>query len=109
MCIIGDVGSGKSSLLASMVGETLYLNKDFLQQNGDEKITSMEVKQSIRAESTGKRFQEAPIIISEDLSYVQQTPWIQNKTIKDNIVFGEPYDEAWYNETIRICELTRDL
>lgn len=36
-------------------------------------------------------------------------PWIQNKTLRDNILFGEPFDEEKYNETIRICELERDL
>ena len=36
-------------------------------------------------------------------------PWIQNKTIKDNILFGNPYDREKYNQTIEICELTRDL
>jgi ABC-type multidrug transport system fused ATPase/permease subunit len=34
---------------------------------------------------------------------VQQNPWIQNKTIKENILFGLPFDEAKYEETIDIC------
>jgi ABC-type multidrug transport system fused ATPase/permease subunit len=53
--------------------------------------------------------QEAPIRLSEDVSYVQQQPWIQNKSIKNNILFGLPYDEDKYKETIKICELKRDL
>jgi len=40
---------------------------------------------------------------------VQQQPWIQNKSIKENILFGIEYDEARYKETIKICELKRDL
>lgn len=47
--------------------------------------------------------------MNQKLSYSQQIPWIQNKTIKENILFGLPYDEAKYRETIQICELTRDL
>jgi len=47
--------------------------------------------------------------LNQKLSYSQQIPWIQNKTIKENILFGLPYDEAKYRETIQICELTRDL
>jgi ABC-type lipoprotein export system ATPase subunit len=31
VCIIGDVGSGKSSVLNSMIGDLLYLEKDFYQ------------------------------------------------------------------------------
>lgn len=51
----------------------------------------------------------APVKISEKIAYVQQNPWIQNKTIRENILFGMPFDEEKYAETISICELTRDL
>ena len=43
------------------------------------------------------------------MSYVSQTSWIQNKTIKQNIVFGLEVDEKKYKKTIKLCELTRDL
>ena len=43
------------------------------------------------------------------MAYVQQQPWIQNKSIKENILFGIEYNEARYKETIKICELKRDL
>lgn len=43
------------------------------------------------------------------LAYVQQTPWIQNKTIRDNILFGLPMDKVRYIDTIRLCELERDI
>lgn len=36
-------------------------------------------------------------------------PWIQNTTVKDNILFGSPFDEARYKETIRVCSLQADL
>ena len=36
-------------------------------------------------------------------------PWIQNKTIKENILFGLEYDEDLYTEVIDICQLKRDL
>ena len=40
---------------------------------------------------------------------MQQVPWIQNKTIRENIIFGEPFDKERYERSIKICELTRDL
>jgi ABC-type multidrug transport system fused ATPase/permease subunit len=43
------------------------------------------------------------------ISFVQQTPWIQNMTIRDNILFGLPLDEQRYNKTIQICQLESDL
>jgi ABC-type lipoprotein export system ATPase subunit len=29
VCVIGDVGSGKSSLIQSMIGDLLYMENDF--------------------------------------------------------------------------------
>lgn len=52
---------------------------------------------------------DAPIQISGDTAYVQQIPWIQNMTIRDNILYGLPLDKLKYLKTIRICELERDL
>jgi len=40
---------------------------------------------------------------------VQQTPWIQNMTIRDNILFGLPLDEARYNRAVAACQLESDL
>lgn len=47
--------------------------------------------------------------MNQSISYAQQVPWIQNKTIKDNIIFGYDFDKERYDRVIRICELTRDL
>jgi ATP-binding cassette subfamily C (CFTR/MRP) protein 1 len=33
VCIIGDVGSGKSSLISTLIGDLLYLPKEFLEEN----------------------------------------------------------------------------
>ncbi len=35
VCIIGDVGSGKSSFLNSIIGDLLYLDNEFLKTNHD--------------------------------------------------------------------------
>ena len=53
---------------------------------------------------------EQPIIeLQGDIAYVQQIPWIENKTIRDNILFDLPLDKEKYVDTIQICELERDL
>lgn len=36
-------------------------------------------------------------------------PWIQNATVRDNIIFGSPYDKRKYEEVIRVCALEADL
>jgi ABC-type multidrug transport system fused ATPase/permease subunit len=43
------------------------------------------------------------------LAYCQQNAWIQNATIRDNIVFGQPWDETRYWRAIRDSCLLPDL
>lgn len=43
------------------------------------------------------------------MSYASQEPWIFPGTIKQNILFGEPYDSAKYNNIINICALRTDI
>ncbi|KAJ8331738.1 hypothetical protein QVD99_001987 [Batrachochytrium dendrobatidis] len=49
------------------------------------------------------------IQFSARLGYASQQAWIQNANIKDNILFGQPYDEKRYIDTVRACSLERDL
>lgn len=43
------------------------------------------------------------------VAYVGQKPFIQNSTLKDNILFGSPFDEDRYYETLDRCALLPDL
>ena len=44
-----------------------------------------------------------------DIAYTSQDPWIQNMTLRNNILFGRKYDADLYEETIRVCGLEPDL
>ena len=67
-----------------------------------------QLKNLIHAESM--KWNNSPVIeLSDNISYVQQVPWIQNKTIWENITFGKKFDEKRYKKVIQICELERDL
>lgn len=37
------------------------------------------------------------------------SPWVHNATIRDNILFGQPFDQALYDKVIHACALERDF
>ncbi|XP_058980625.1 multidrug resistance-associated protein 1 isoform X4 [Musca domestica] len=43
------------------------------------------------------------------IAYVPQQAWIQNSTLRDNILFGKPYDRKRYNRVIDACALRPDI
>lgn len=42
-------------------------------------------------------------------AFCPQYAWIQNATLKDNILFGKPYKSKWYNAVVDACALRPDL
>ncbi|XP_023235791.1 multidrug resistance-associated protein 4-like isoform X1 [Centruroides sculpturatus] len=77
LIVIGPVGSGKTSLLMSLLGEI--------------PITSGEVS------------------VKGKISYASQESWVFNATIKENILFGEEYQEDKYKEILHITALEKDI
>jgi ABC-type multidrug transport system fused ATPase/permease subunit len=96
--ISGRTGSGKSLLLASLLGEADL-------QSG--------VIQVPRGPSLDKRFDEQANAnnwyLEGSPAFVAQVPWIENATIKDNVLFGLPLDPVRYQKTISACALEKDL
>ncbi|KAK7487187.1 hypothetical protein BaRGS_00021539 [Batillaria attramentaria] len=43
------------------------------------------------------------------IAYVPQQAWMQNASMRDNILFGMPYVRSRYRRTLEKCELERDL
>ena len=43
------------------------------------------------------------------MAYVAQQAWIQNASVRDNILFGQPFDEDKYNAILDACALLPDL
>jgi ABC-type multidrug transport system fused ATPase/permease subunit len=79
--IIGEVGSGKSSLLQAILNCLILLNPK---------------------ECDG-------IHIKGKIGYVSQIPWIQNETIKNNILFFKEYEQEKYDKVLEKCQLKYDL
>ncbi|PWI71738.1 Na/K ATPase alpha 1 subunit [Purpureocillium lilacinum] len=83
--LIGPVGSGKSALLQSLLGELsvvtpagAVLEEHLLDQNGG-------------------------------AAYCSQEPWLENGTIRQNVIGAYPYEESWFNRVVRSCCLDTDL
>ena len=79
ICILGETGSGKTSLLESILDNMIKLNDD------------------------------SKVIINGSISYVGQVPWISNDTVKNNIIFHYPYNEERYKKVVELCKLEQDM
>ncbi|RUS92073.1 hypothetical protein EGW08_000097 [Elysia chlorotica] len=80
--IVGKVGSGKSSLLSALSGE----------MNKTEGIVSVSAQ-----------------VMEEGFALVAQESWIQHATIRDNILFGRPFQRDKYERVLEACALHDDL
>ncbi|XP_040061754.2 multidrug resistance-associated protein 1-like [Ixodes scapularis] len=45
----------------------------------------------------------------QNIAYAPQCPWIQNKTIRENVIFTSTYDTKLYEKVLKACCLERDL
>jgi ABC-type multidrug transport system fused ATPase/permease subunit len=77
--IVGPIGSGKSSLLLALLGEMRLISGEFYLPR------------------------------QGGVAYVSQTAWLQNATIRDNILFGTDFDEERYWKVVEACALKVDL
>ncbi|KAF9354827.1 hypothetical protein BGX34_010786 [Mortierella sp. NVP85] len=52
---------------------------------------------------------QGEVIRGTSISYASQTPWIQNATIRNNILFDTPLNEERYWRVVKACSLEQDL
>lgn len=83
--IHGSTGSGKSSLMHAILGELNVISGGVLL--GNTTIPKSKIP----------------------VAYASQSVWLQNATIKDNILFGTEFNSDRYNRVIKYCALIRDL
>ena len=80
ICIIGEVGSGKTSLVQAILNNLISLTP-----------------------------RKTKLIVNGSISYVSQESWIQNTTVQNNILFSRALDVEKYENILRLCELKQDL
>ena len=105
ICVVGKVGSGKSSLISSIIGELLYLDNDTLNKYSMLPMENHTKEDLYSISNSHKNI----IRLNGSVSLVQQSPWIQNMTIRDNILFGLPFDKQKYKRVVSACQLTKDF
>ncbi|KAF6260228.1 P-loop containing nucleoside triphosphate hydrolase protein [Scenedesmus sp. NREL 46B-D3] len=84
LAVVGEVGAGKSSLLAALLGELMPVRGPDGAVHG------------------------GPTVVGR-VAYCSQVPWIMAATLRDNILFQAPYDKARYDAVIDACALNQDL
>ena len=82
--VAGTVGSGKSSVLSAILGE----------MNPDHRVGET---------TTGS------VILRGSVSYCAQEPWIRNASLRENILFGSPFDPDRYERILEACALEPDI
>ncbi|OAA79643.1 ABC transporter, transmembrane domain, type 1 [Akanthomyces lecanii RCEF 1005] len=87
--IVGPVGSGKSLLLSALLDEAV--------------ITAGRLGRP----SVGEAVQDG--LVPGSTAYVAQPPWIDNCSIRDNIVFGFSFNQERYDRVLQACALIQDL
>ncbi len=96
--VSGKTGTGKSLLLAAILGEVDVLSGKI---NVPRAPPPFERHDHLANRDNW--------IIPSAIAFVAQIPWIENATIKDNVLFGLPFDEYRYNKVIQVCALRKDL
>ncbi|GFF26271.1 ABC transporter C family member 1 [Aspergillus lentulus] len=49
------------------------------------------------------------MVLGASRAFCPQYAWIQNATVRDNIVFGQPFDSDWYYKVVDACALRADF
>ncbi|KAF9397367.1 Canalicular multispecific organic anion transporter 2, partial [Podila epigama] len=52
---------------------------------------------------------QGDVIVYGRMAYVAQQAWIVNATLKDNIIFGNAFDQAKYDQVLMACGLLPDI
>ncbi|KAG8803549.1 hypothetical protein FRC16_004675 [Serendipita sp. 398] len=97
--ICGKLGSGKTLLLLALLGEADILTGQLIcpRSPPDAVAEFMQISE------------DDEWIVPNMCAYVPQVAWLQNASIKENILFNLPFNEERYQATLEACALVADL
>ncbi|KAG0285970.1 hypothetical protein BGZ96_009863 [Linnemannia gamsii] len=93
--IVGPTGSGKTALLLALLGELDRVE-------GQMFLPRLDYNDRSRASSSSTSR-------GSGIAYVSQTAWLQNTTVRDNILFGKKFDQDLYDAVVEGCALVTDF
>ncbi|MCJ8733573.1 hypothetical protein PDJAM_G00225100 [Pangasius djambal] len=102
--IVGQVGSGKSSLLLAALGEMQKISGSVTWN----KLPDQEEEENNRLlvnHVTGPKAPEK----RASVAYASQRPWLLNATVEENILFDTAPNKKRYAEVIEACQLQPDI
>lgn len=97
--ITGATGSGKSLFLAAILGECCVIE-------GKIERPRHEIRDATRVDSPQDN---GGWLRKNTMAFVPQNAWIETGTLRENILFGLPYDEDRYQQVLSACALSPDL
>ena len=102
-----------------MLGELLYMPKDIVDsdlfstepppEGVDQKAKVDELATKLFNLPEPKSPDDYPLLLNGSVSFVEQQPWIQNESLRKNILFGSEFKKRKYVETVDACQLEEDL
>ncbi|KAJ9096061.1 hypothetical protein QFC21_005426 [Naganishia friedmannii] len=102
--ITGPLGSGKSLLLLSILGETRILAGEIeAPRSMANAIPGLGYRNDIADAATRASWLQA------SLAYVPQIAYIEHGTVRANILFGEEFWEERYGQVVQACCLEEDF
>ncbi|KAF8825214.1 hypothetical protein HHX47_DHR7000133 [Lentinula edodes] len=84
--IVGSTGSGKTSMLMALLGEMHFI-----------------------PHNSGLHQPWFNLPRGRGVAYAAQESWVQNATIKENIIFDSPFEATRYRQVLHQCALEKDL
>ncbi|KAM0420337.1 hypothetical protein ACHAPT_011879 [Fusarium lateritium] len=96
--ITGGTGSGKSLILQGILGECHVI-----------KGTVQRPQHAIQDMTGTRSAQDDCWLVKNTTAFVPQNPWMEAGTLRENILFGLPYNESRYRQVLSACALLPDL
>jgi ABC-type multidrug transport system fused ATPase/permease subunit len=103
--VCGEVGAGKSSLLAALLGELQPLPSSSSSPSSQPPSTTATTDDPAAffdPNGTGP-------VVRGRVAYCAQVPWVMGATLRENVLFGAPFEERRYLRVLEACALGPDL